>query len=159
MTQGKGGSGQASTEDVLSLGLVGANPSASVAGLNQLPGVSNYFIGNDPNKRLTDVPNYGEVEYQNVYRGVNLVYYGNQGQLEYDFVLATGANPNAIRQSIQGAQGARLDAQGDLVLHTNGGDVVEHAPVIYQTVGGQRQAVAGRFVLQGGGQVGFQVGA
>jgi hypothetical protein len=147
LTQGKGGSGQTSTDDVLSLGLVGANPSASVAGLDRLPGVSNYFIGNDPSKWLTDVPSYGQVEYQNVYAGINLVYYGNQGQLEYDFVLAPGANPNAISLSIQGAQGVRLDAQGDLVLHTSGGDVVEHAPVIYQDIGGSRQAVAGQFVL------------
>jgi hypothetical protein len=151
--------GASSAGDVLRLGLVGANPAAPAVGLDRLPGVSNYFIGNDPSKWLTNVPNYGEVEYQNVYPGVNLVYYGNQGQLEYDFVLAPGADPGAIRLAVQGAQGARLDAQGNLVLHTAGGDVVQHAPVVYQDVGGKRQSVAGRFVLEGNGQVGFQVGA
>lgn len=154
-----GGAAPSSAEDVLRLGLAGGNPAASVVGLDQLPGVSNYFLGNDPSKWLTNVPNYGEVEYQNVYPGVNLVYYGNQGQLEYDFVLAPGADPGAIHLSVQGAQSASLDAQGDLVLHTAGGDVVQHAPVIYQSIGGQRQSVAGRFVLEGNGQVGFQVGA
>jgi hypothetical protein len=159
LTQAKGASGKAPAQDVLSVGLVGGNPSAPVVALDKLPGVSNYFIGNDPSKWLTDVPNYGEVEYQNVYRGIDLVYYGNQGQLEYDFVLAPGADPNAIRLSVQGAQGVSLDAQGNLVLHAAGGDVVQHAPVVYQDVGGQRQAVTGQFVLDGNGQVAFQVGA
>src|SRR5262249_53111462 len=143
----------------LRLGLVGANPAASVSGLDQLPGVSNYFIGNDPGKWLRDIPTYSRVEYQNVYPGINLVYYGNQGQLEYDFVLGPGANPGGIRLSVQGTLGVGPDAAGDLRLHTAGGDVVEHAPVVYQDVGGKRQSVAGRFVLQGNGQVGFRVGA
>jgi hypothetical protein len=159
LTQQSAPKGGPSVEDVLRLGLLGADPAAAVVGLDQLPGVSNYFIGNDPSKWLTNVPNYAKVEYQNVYPGVNLVYYGNQGQLEYDFVLAPGANAGTIRLSVQGAQRVRLDAQGDLVLHTAGGDVAEHAPVVYQTIGGKRQSVAGRFVLEGNGQVGFQVGA
>jgi hypothetical protein len=159
LTQQPAHKGASSVEDVLRLGLVGANPAAAVVGLDRLPGVSNYFLGNEPSKWLTNVPNYGEVAYQNVYPGVNLVYYGNQGQLEYDFVLAPGADAGAIRLSVQGAQSVRLDAQGDLVLHTAGGDVVQHAPVVYQNIGGQRQAVAGRFVLEGNGQVGFRVGA
>ena len=158
LTHGTGTKGQPANEDVVSLGLVGADPTASVSGLNKLSGVSNYFIGNDPSKWLSDVPNYGAVEYQNVYPGINLVYYGNQGQLEYDFVLAPGADPNAIRLSVQGSRGVGLDAQGNLVLHTTGGDMVEHAPVVYQDVGGSRQSVAGQFVLEGG-QVGFQLGA
>jgi hypothetical protein len=159
LTQPSARRGAPSVEDVLRLGLVGANPAASVVGLDRLGGVSNYFIGNDPSKWLTNVPNYGEVEYQNVYPGVNLVYYGNQGQLEYDFVLAPRADPAAIRLSVQGTQGVRLDAQGDLVLHTAGGDVVEHSPVVYQNIGGKRQSVDGQFVLEGNGQVGFRVGA
>jgi hypothetical protein len=145
--------------DALSLQLVGANPSAQPVGQDLLITRSNYFIGNDPSKWLTNVPNYGQVEYQNVYAGINLVYYGNQGQLEYDFVLAPGADSSAIRLSIQGAQSVSLDAQGNLVLHTTGGDVVEHTPVVYQDIGGKRQSVSGRFVLEGHGQVGFQVGA
>jgi hypothetical protein len=158
LTHATGTHSQASTEDVLRLGLVGANPAASVVGLDRLPGVSNYFLGNDPSKWLTDVPNYGKVEYRNVYPGVNLVYYGHQGQLEYDFVLAPGADAGAIRLSVQGAQSVSLDVRRDLVLHTAGGNVVQHAPVVYQNVGGQRRSVAGRFVLQGNGQVGFRVG-
>src|SRR5262249_13517861 len=91
--------------------------------------------------------------------GVNLVYYGNQQQLEYDFQVAPGADPAAITLAFHGAQGITLNAQGDLVLHTSGSDIVEHAPVLYQESGGVRQAVPGGYVLEGNGQVGFQVGA
>ena len=140
------------------MNLVGANPDASVTGLDQLPGTSNYFIGNDPSQWHTNIANYGQVEYQGVYPGVNLVYYGNQQQLEYDFVVAPGADPGSIRLSFQGADSISLDDQGNLVLATGSGDVLEHAPVVYQEVGGARQAVAGQFVLLGQDEVGFQIG-
>jgi hypothetical protein len=145
--------------DVVQLHLVGANPAAPVVGQDELVTKSNYFLGSDPRQWRTNVPNFGKVEYQNVYPGVNLVYYGNQGQLEYDFVVAPGADPGAITLSVQGAQGMTLDTQGNLVLHTGGGDVVEQAPVLYQESAGVHQAVSGRFVLEGKNQVGFQVGA
>src|SRR5205085_3481250 len=106
-----------------------------------------------------NIANYGKVEYQNVYPGVNLIYYGNQQQLEYDFVVRPGADPGAIGLSFQGADQMSLDAAGNLVLHTSGGDVVEHAPVVYQDLGGARQAIAGQYVLGDNGQVGFAVGA
>ena len=132
---------------------------AAVAGLDQLPGTSNYFIGNNPSQWHTGIANYGQVAYQDVYPGVNLVYYGNQQQLEYDFVVAPGADPGSIRFDVQGADSVSLDDQGNLVLATASGDVLEHAPVLYQEVGGTRQAVAGQFVLLGQDEVGFQVGA
>ncbi len=81
---------------VLRMKLVGANPDAKVTGSEELPGKVNYFIGNDPKKWRTDVPTFAKVSYENVYPGVDLIYYGNQGQLEYDFVLAPGADPKAI---------------------------------------------------------------
>src|SRR5438132_2709638 len=138
-----------SPPDVLHMQLIGANAAAQVAGLDRLPSISNYLIGNDPSQWHTNVPNYGRVEYQQVYPGVDLVYYGNQRQLEYDFVLAPGANPGVIQLAFQGAQAMTLDSQGNLVLHTAGGDVVEHAPVVYQEVGGARQAVSGHYLLEG----------
>ena len=128
-------------------------------GLDQLPGTSNYLIGNDPSQWHTDIPNYARVEEQGVYPGVDLVYYGNQRQLEYDFTVAPGADPGVIRLAFTGAESATLDAQGNLVLQTAGGDVVEQAPVLYQEAGGVRQAVSGQYVLEGDGQVGFAVGA
>jgi hypothetical protein len=141
------------------LQLVGANPSAPAIGQDELITKTNYFLGSDPSQWRTNVPNFGRVEYQNVYPGVNLVYYGNQGQLEYDFVVAPGADPGTITLSVQGTQGLGLDGQGNLVLHAGGGDIVEQAPVLYQENAGVHQAVSGRFVLEGKNLVGFQVGA
>src|SRR5262249_16053033 len=114
----------------------------------------------DPSQWHTNVPNYAKVAYQNVYPGVNLIYYGNNQQhLEYDFVLAPGANPSAIQLSFQGTQRMTLDDQGNLVLKTSGGDIVEQAPVVYQTINGVRQEVAGQYVQEGNGQVAFRLGA
>jgi hypothetical protein len=149
---------QGDTSSVVGMRIVGANPASHAVGLDRQAGVSNYFIGNDSSNWHGDVPNYGKVSYKGVYRGINLVYHGNQKQLEYDFVVAPGADPRAIRLAFDGAQSVSLDRAGNLVLHTTGGDVVEHAPVVYQEINGQRQAVAGRYVLKGNHQVGFQLG-
>jgi hypothetical protein len=119
---------------VVRLRLVGANVPATVTGAEELPGKSNYFIGNDPKKWRTNVPTCAKVRYHNVYPGVDLEYYGNQGgQLEYDFVVAPGADPNQIKLGFAGAEGMRVDAaSGDLVLKV-GDDVVRfHKPVVYQ---------------------------
>src|SRR5579871_2590436 len=149
----------ADTGVVLRLNLVGSNSDAPAAGLDQLPGTSNYFLGNDPSRWHTGIASYGQVAYQGVYTGVNLIYCGNQQQLEYDFVVQPGADPGIIRFRVKGADSLGLDGQGNLVLHTASGDVMEHAPVLYQQTGGGRQAVAGQFVFLGADQVGFEVGA
>src|SRR5271166_1574647 len=125
--------------------LVGANAKAAVMGADEFPGKSNYFIGNDPKKWRTNVPNYAQVKYQNVYPGVDLVYYGNQGgQLEYDFVVAPGADPSQVllsldgteqvgtRQKAIGSEQFKIDSNGDLVIPTGGGEVRFHKPVVYQ---------------------------
>ena len=105
---------QSPTPAVLRMRLVGANTHAKVSGLEELPGKSNYFIGNDPKKRRTNVPNYAKVKYANVYPGVDLVYYGNQGKLEYDFVVSPGADPNSIQLAISSDEkvGSRQKAVG-----------------------------------------------
>jgi hypothetical protein len=140
--------------------LVDANAATQAVGLDQQAGVSNYINGNNPSQWITNVAHYGRVEYQDVYRGINLVYYGNsQTQLEYDFDVAPGANPAAIQLAFQGAQGMTIDGQGNLVLHTAGGDVTEQAPVAFQLIDGVRQAVAAQYVLEANGQVGFRVGS
>jgi hypothetical protein len=150
--------GQPSAEAVVTARLLGGNPSPQVAGLDQLTSVSNYLIGQDPSGWHGNVPTYARVQYQNVYPGIDLIYYGNQGQLEYDFVLAPGADPHLIHLSFTGVEGLALDSQGDLLLHTGAGDLVEHAPVLYQDGAGGRQAIDGRYIQEGPGQVGFQVG-
>jgi hypothetical protein len=130
------------------LQLIGANPNAEVVARDELPGKSNYFIGNDPSKWRTNVPNYAKVEYRQVYPGVDLVYYGNGRQLEHDFVVAPGADPRVIRLGIQGADKLEVDAAGDLVLHAGGGAVRLRKPVVYQEVGGVRQEVSGAYVVR-----------
>jgi len=149
---------QAAAGVVLRMQLIGANTTPGVVGLDPLPGASNYIIGGDSSQWHTDVPSFARVEENSVYPGVDLVYYGNQRQLEYDFNVAPGVDPGTIRLAFQGAESTTLDAQGNLVLQTPGGDVVEHAPVLYQEAGGARQYVSGHYVLEGNGQVGFTVG-
>jgi hypothetical protein len=131
----------------LYMDIVGANPAGRAAGVNPLPGKVNSFLGNDPAKWHSNIPTFGRVEYANVYSGISLAYYGGPGGLEYDFVLAPGADPHAIALKFEGASGVELDAQGDLVVHTAAGDLVQHAPVVYQDSSGARQPVAGRFAL------------
>jgi hypothetical protein len=144
---------------VLRMKLVGANPRPKVKGIEEQPGRSNYFIGNDPAKWRTNVAHFARVQYSHVYPGVDLVYYGNQRQLEYDFVVAPGTDPGAIRLAFDGARDASLDRGGDLVLRLpEGGEVRQRKPVIYQEVGGQREEVAGHYVLKGEREVGFEIG-
>src|SRR6266700_3086904 len=127
--------------------LVGANPKPAVSGTDELPGKSNYFIGNDPRKWHTNVPSYAKVKYQQVYTGVDLVYYGNQQQLEYDFVVAPGTDPRAIQFGFDGAEKLSIDEQGALLLKSKGRDLLFEPPQLYQELAGERQKVEGRYSL------------
>ncbi|MBZ5718795.1 MAG: SBBP repeat-containing protein [Acidobacteriia bacterium] len=144
---------------VLTMGLVGASPSPVVTGTDVLPGKSNYFIGNDPAKWHRNVPQFARVRYQQVYPGIDLVYYGNQGQLEYDFEVAPGADPAQVALKFRGSEPLQLDAQGNLVLASRDGDVRLKAPRVYQKFGDVQRPVRGHFALRGKDQVGFEVGA
>ena len=146
-------------EHVVRMKLAGANPAPRVTGVNPLPGKVNYFRGNNPQNWHTRIPTYSRVRYESVYPGIDLVFYGNHQQLEYDFVVAPGADPGAIRLSLGGEGHLRLDAQGDLLLGEPGRKIRFLRPRLYQEVAGQKQAVAGRFRLMAAGQVGFEVGA
>jgi hypothetical protein len=148
------------TNAVVAMQVVGATPAATATGQEELPGKVNYFLGNDPKHWYTDISTYARVEYADIYPGINLVYYGNHQQLEYDFVVAPGANPSAITLSFTGTQQVQIDDQGELVLATGMGPIRQHKPVLYQPSGlGIRQEVPGSFVTKGNGQVGFKVGA
>ena len=148
---------------VLRMKLVGANPSPRVAGLNKLPGKSNYFLGKDRKKWRTNVPIYAKVKYDSVYPGVDLVYYGNQGQLEYDFVVGSGADPRAIKFAFQGATKVAIDASGDLVAELDGREMRLHKPLVYQPEKRKSKLtqhnIEGNYVLMGDNQVGFRVSA
>ncbi len=96
----------------------GAKSSPAITGGERQSAVSSYFLGNDPAKWVAGAPNYARVRYRELYRGVDLAFYGNQGQLEYDFVVAPGASPKAIRLQFEGVDGMRLDPAGDLILRS-----------------------------------------
>lgn len=144
--------------NIVRMHIVGADPNAHSTGMELQAGRTNYLVGSDPFQWHTDVINYGKVEYQNVYSGINLVYYGNQRQLEYDFVVAPGADTNTIRLDFDGVQSMILDAGGNLILHTAGGELVKNAPVVYQEIDGVRHTIAGHYLLEDG-QVRFDVGS
>ena len=143
---------------VICMMLLGAGRGVEVTGLEQQTGKSNYFIGNDPTQWRTNLPNYAKVHYHGVYPGVDLVYHGNQQQLEYDFVVAPGADPRKIALRMKGAKRLELNADGDLVLHTSAESVRLRKPVIYQESGGLRTEVAGGFVLAAKNTVKFRIG-
>ena len=143
----------------LRMRLVGAHTASRVSGLDALPGKANYFIGNDRSKWHTNVPLYAKVRYEGVYPGIDLVYYGNQHQLEYDFVVAPGADPKRIMLDFRGAQMIEIDTGGELVLRAAGREVRQHKPIIYQEIDGMRQEVAGSYVRKGRYRVGFTVAA
>ncbi|MEP7337538.1 MAG: SBBP repeat-containing protein, partial [Acidobacteriota bacterium] len=134
-----------------------AQPDALITPSNLLPGKTNYLVGNDPQQWHTEIPNYSRVEYREVYSGIGLAYYGTQRALEYDFVIAPGADPSQITMTVEGAEKIEQDANGDLVLHVAGQRVYHRSPVSYQTIAGQRRAVGSRYVLKGGNQIGFEV--
>jgi hypothetical protein len=143
----------------LRMSLVGAARKPAVTGVDELPGKANYFIGKDPAKWRTDVPTYAKVHYRDVYPGIDLVYYGNQRRLEHDFIVSPGADPNKIVLDFKGAERLEIDAQGNLVLHTAAGVVLQRKPVIYQEIEGVRTAIAGSYTLRSARRAGFKLAA
>ena len=138
--------------------LRGGRP-AAIEPLEPLPGMSNYFLGRDRRRWLRRIPNYARVAYRSVYPGIDQIYYGSEGSLEYDFIVAPGARPQDIRLEFRGAHELRLDAGGDLLVGTDCGVFRQHRPLVFQTVDGKRRAVAAGYRLRGKAGVSFEVGA
>ena len=144
---------------MLRIKLEGANPAAHVKGLEQLPGKVNYFLGNDPGKWRTNVPTYAAVKVHDIYPGIDVSYYGNQRQLESDFVVAPGVDPKAIVLRFRGSDKLEVDANGDLVAHLKDGEIRQKKPFIYQEADGHRQEISGGYLLESNDRVAFQLGA
>ena len=144
------------TSEALQMNLVGAADAAPVA-TDSLPGKSNYILGNHPSRWRTNVPQFARVRYENVYPGINLVFYGNQGHLEYDFQIAPGADPTQAQLEFQGAKGLSVE-DGALVIQAENGSLRLERPQIYQEIAGRREPVEGSFTLRGPNRVGFTVG-
>lgn len=143
---------------VFKMEVVGAKQDADVSGFEPLESRSNYFIGNDPQQWHTDIPHFAKVKYEGIYPGINLVYYSNRRQLEYDFIVAPGADPNQIKLAFKGAEQVRIDSNGELVLDTEAGELRQHKPLVYQEINGSRQQISGNYVMTGDRQVGFELG-
>jgi len=137
--------------------LLGASPAAEGQGRRILPGLTNYVVGNNPRGWRMGVRSYGEVAYRGVFPGVDVVYYGNQRQLEFDFIVAPGASHRAIALAFDGSTDLNVDGAGNLLVATSAGTLVQHAPAIYQEESGRRRAVRGGYVLHRDGSVGFDV--
>lgn len=151
--------GTSGGSSVLRMTLLGGNPRPPVEGLEALPGKSNYFIGNDPAQWHTEIPTYGRVKYGNVWPGIDLAYHGNRRQLEYDFIVAPHANPNAIKLRFAGARKMRVDRNGDLVLQLSGGELRTRKPLAYQEVAGVKSIVTAGYVINSQNKVGIRLGA
>jgi Beta-propeller repeat/Abnormal spindle-like microcephaly-assoc'd, ASPM-SPD-2-Hydin len=143
---------------LLRMSLVAASSGGSVVGIDELPGKSNYLIGNDPRKWRTGIPHYSQVVERGVYPGIDLRYHGNQKQLECDFDLAPGADAGSIRFVLEGARAIRIDSRSDLLVTLDGGELRFHKPVAYQEWNGAKQTVASRFVMEHRNQVAFRLG-
>lgn len=143
-----GSQARATSVFVIRMQLEGANPSAKIDGLDQLARTSSYFIGSDPKNWHTNVPSYARVEYRDVYPGVDLMFYGNQQRLEYDYVVNPGASPKSIALNIEGARKMKVDSHGNLVMSLPKGSVELQKPLVYQDVAGKRQVIGAQYALK-----------
>ncbi|HEY7914384.1 MAG TPA: SBBP repeat-containing protein, partial [Blastocatellia bacterium] len=152
-------SNQPPESSVLHLKMIGSNPKPRIEGKEQLPGKVNYLIGDDPKKWRANIPTYGKVYYTEVYPKVDLVYYGNRTELEFDFIVAPGGNVQAIKFQVDGTDRLTLDDEGNLCLAVKQSEVILHKPVIYQLTGkGDRREVKGEYAIKGK-EVRFKTGA
>ena len=143
---------------VVRLRFAGANGEVEVEGEKPLPGVANFFLGNDPDKWKANVPTYAVITYHYLYSGIDLIYSGKQGRLKSEFVVAPSVDPTAITMVYSGASQMYVREDGALVLETPIGELVEEAPVIYQMIDEERVTVEGGYRLLGNGQVAFALG-
>ena len=141
----------------LQLNFLGARENSSVSGEEKQSGSVNYFLGSNPARWHTNVPTYGEVRYNDIYPGIDLLYHGTGRQLEYDFEVRPGSDPRAIKFEVQGADQITLDVQGNLVLKVDSGELRLQCPVVYQRLHGRRVIVDGAYVVKDSSHVSFEV--
>jgi Dockerin type I domain/Beta-propeller repeat len=143
---------------VVTMRMVGANRASQASGQGPLPSRSNFYRGSDPSRWSAGVANYESLRYADIYRGVDVVFYGNQRQLEYDFIVAPETDLKVIELAFDGVTSVALDDAGRLVLSTEAGPMIQQAPVVHQVIDGGTVAVNGWYELRGGNRVGFGVG-
>ena len=142
---------------LIKIKLIGSNQNPKISGLRELPGKVNYFIGNDPKKWQTNISTYEKVKYNDVYPGIDLIYYGNQEKLEYDLVVAPRVNPKMITLKFEGTKKLSIDKEGNLVLHTSREKIIQKKPIVYQEIFGFKKEISGNYILKANNEVGFLV--
>ena len=150
----------------LRLAFVGANPAPTLVGADQLPERTSYLTGDDPAKWQADLASYAGVIYQQLYPGIDLQYDGNNGRLKSTYIVAVGAKPALLRWNYTGAQNVKIDKDGNLAIKlapprgraTEDRSVMEHAPVAWQDIAGQRIPVAAAYDIASDGSIGFALG-
>ncbi len=150
------GQGEKKETKALFMDVLGANSSEG-EGMGQLSGKSNYFVGNDETQWKRDVAHYSKVKYSDIYPGIDLIYYGNQKQLEYDFVIAPGADPTVVKLGLRGADKVAVNKKGELVVQIGEGELKFHKPLTYQETNGVRKTIASSYVVKDK-QIAFDVG-
>ena len=143
--------------NAIAIDLVGANPKPLPKGELPLATRVNYFVGNDPKKWHRNIPTYQQIRYTDVYPGVDLVYYGKNHQLEYDFSLRPGADPSRIQFAVRGADAVRLDSNGNLLLTKADSTLLFQVPQVFEESSGHRQSIPGSYVMRDATHVGFTV--
>lgn len=147
--------GEDGTKHSIRMSLIGSDQHAFIEGLDQRPGIVNYLLGSNPAAWRTGLATFGRLRARSVYRGIDLVYYANQSDLEYDFVLAPGADPKAIRMRFDGTSAMHVNPDGDLVLAAGGREFTERHPTVYQEKGGERRRVDARYAIAADRTVSF----
>jgi len=150
---------EAGATRVLRMNLRGANLQPEPKGLDRLPGIVNRFVGANPKQWHTEIETFSKISYHEVYSGIDLVYYGREGQLEFDFVVGPGARPEAIQLHFEGADGLEIDPAGGLVVRLDGQTVRWPKPLVYQLVEGAKKEIEGNYVLNAKQEVGFKLSA
>ena len=152
------GVGASDPRPEIAMKLMDARPNVAPRAVGKQAGAANYLVGSQPDRWRIGVPLFGKIIYPDVYPGIDLIYYGNQNQLEYDFVVAPGASWRSIRLAFSGAQAVEIDPNGDLKLQTRWGWLRHRRPRVYQQLASGRSEISGHYVLQGDRQVGFEIG-
>ena len=142
---------------VLRATLLGANAAANPTGVDPQPTKTNYLIGSDRRRWKTNLPNYAKVKYSSVYPGIDLVFYGNQNLLEYDFIISPGANPNVIALGFEGPTNMRIDEKGDLLLRTDTGEIRQTRPLVYQQIDGAKRFIQAGYLINDKNQIAFEI--
>jgi hypothetical protein len=145
------------SETSLSMLFNGANSSPQIEGSDELEGKSNYFSGKDSNDWHKRIGHYTKVRYRDLYPGIDMIFYGNQQNIEYDFIVAPGMDTRIIDLVFKGAQSIKID-NGDLLLGVNGGEIRQHRPISYQIIDGKTRFVEGEYLLKDRNRVGFKLG-